>query len=256
MKTALTIAGSDPGGGAGLQADLRVFKSFGLHGFSVPAALTAQNTAGISAIYPVEPGFLRAELETLLSDARPDALKTGMLWSKNAIHAVAEAVRKYSLKNLVVDPVSVSSSGTPLMETSVPPYMEAIKELFGLARVITPNVYEAAALTGMIVEDPHGMERAAAALMETGTEAVIITGGHLAGVAVDVLYDGRKMYRLSGKKIPGAFHGTGCVFSAAVTALLALGADVRKAAGGAREFTEKAIKGAYKTGKGMRVLNI
>jgi hydroxymethylpyrimidine/phosphomethylpyrimidine kinase len=254
MRSALTIAGSDPTGGAGLQADLKVFRSFGLYGYSVVSALTAQSTAGVDSVVPVEEGMIRRQLESLFRDVRPDALKTGMLYTGFAVRLVAEAVKERKLSNLVVDPLGVSSTGVGLAEDGA---MGVIREgLFPLARVVTPNIREAEDLTGTPVAGEGGMERAARALKDMGPDAVIVTGGHLEGTAVDVYYDGVVLERLSGEKIQGEYHGTGCVFSAAVAALLALGRTPLEAAGEAKEFVRWAIRGACRPGGGMGLLGI
>ena len=157
MKTALTIAGSDPTGGAGLQADLKVLKSFGVHGFSVVSSITAQNTRGVDSIFPVERDAFQKQLRVLLSDIRPDALKTGMLFSKWSVEITAGIIREFSLKNLVIDPVSVSSSGMGLMEDGS---LDMIREkLFPLSKVITPNIYEASVLTGIMIENKGGWKK-------------------------------------------------------------------------------------------------
>lgn len=254
MKTplALTIAGSDPGGGAGLQADLKVFKAFGVHGLSVASALTAQNTKEVSGIMPVSGDFFKKQLDTLLSDMLPGALKTGMLLTAENIRITARCVEEYALKNLVVDPVSISSSGTALVEEGV---LDLIKDLlFPLATVITPNIYEASLLSGMMVEDTEQMTEAAQKLLQMGPKCVIVTGGHLMEEAVDIFHDGKVTIRLMGKKLAGDFHGTGCVFSAAITASLAKGETPEQASRGAKEFMEKRISGAFYPGGGMGVL--
>ena len=252
IKIALTIAGSDPGGGAGLQADLKVFAELGVHGLSACAALTAQNTRKVAGIWPVPGDFLTDELGALFSDMRPDAFKTGMLFSLENIRSAARAIKENALKNLVVDPVSISSSGTPLIEEGG---LDLLKDLlFPLAAAITPNIYEASLLAGMPVEDIPQMEEAAAKLKETVPGAVVITGGHLRDKAVDIFHDGKVTIRLAGKKIAGNFHGTGCVFSAAMAAYLAKGDSLEKAAGGAKEFIERKIAHAFYPGGGMGVL--
>lgn len=254
MKSALTIAGSDPTGGAGLQADLRVFKSFGIHGLSVTAALTAQDTEGVSAMIPVDRDFFLRQIDVLLKDITPDALKTGMLFSSWTIEIIADRIEAYSLKNLVVDPVTVSSTGVPLLEQET---LEAVKEqLFPLARVITPNIYEASVLTGMNIENVDDMERAAKKLKETGAETVIITGGHLEGLALDLYYDGEDFHRIESVKSEGEYHGTGCAFSSAITASLALGHSTLESARKAKEYINNAIRKAYHLGKGMGLLNL
>lgn len=253
MKTALTIAGSDPTGGAGLQADLKVFKSFEVHGFSVVSALTAQNTKGVDSIYPVNRDYLEKQLRILLSDVRPDATKIGMLYSKWAVEIVAEMLKKYSLNNLVIDPVTVSSSGTSLVSDGT---LDAIREkLFPFSKVITPNIYEASVLTGIMIEDKNDMENAARALKDMGTETVVITGGHLKEIALDLYYDG-EFHDIKSIKIKGEYHGTGCAFSAAVTALLALDHTPLESVRKAKEFINSSIRKAYHPGKGMGLLNL
>lgn len=254
MKTALTIAGSDPTGGAGLQEDLKVFHHFGVYGLSAVSALTAQNTFRVDAVLRVEGNFLEEQLNTLLSDIRPDALKTGMLFSKDAIRSVAKIIRGYDLQNLVIDPVTISSTGTSLIEDGA---LEILKnELFPLSKVITPNIYEASALSGINVENENDMEKAAAMIKELGMETVIITGGHLKEDTLDLIYDGKRFHYIGGKKIRGEFHGTGCAFSAAITALLAKGTPVIEAVKKAKEFIDLAIKNAHAFGKGMRLLDV
>lgn len=254
MKTALTIAGSDPTGGAGLQADLRVFHALGVHGLSIPAALTAQSTSEVQDIWPVERGFFERQLTTLLSDIRPDALKTGMLYSVHVVEHAAQAMRKHELKNLVIDPVSVSSTGASLVEEGM---LDALKaELFPLARLITPNVYEASIFTGMKVESPEEMEAASVELMKLGPGAVVVTGGHLENLTLDVYYDGGSFQRLETRKIGGDYHGTGCVFSAAITAYLAHGHTPLEAVRRAKNVIQEAVRGAFHPGLGMGILRV
>lgn len=258
-ETALTVAGSDPTGGAGLQMDLRVFHHFGVYGLSAVAALTAQNTFTVGVVTGVTGRFLEEQLNTLLNDIRPGALKTGMLYSSDAVRAVAKAVKEFALPNLVLDPVAVSSTGSRLMEEGALEVMR--KELFPLARVITPNIPEACALSGITAESEGDLERMAVRLKELGPEVVIITGGHSAeaGAAsaaetLELVYDGHAFYRIPGKRTSGEFHGTGCAFSAALAALLAKGAPVVEAAAAAKEFVQGAIGGAASFGRGMRLL--
>ena len=254
MKSALTIAGSDPTGGDGLQADIKVFRAFGVHVLSAASALTAQNTEGVISVYPVDKNCFAEQLDVLLKDITPDAVKTGMLYSKQLAGVIAESISRYSLKNLVIDPVSVSSSGVSLVEDGT---LDAIREqLFPLAKVITPNIYEASVLTGISIEDVTQMEEAARELRKMGPENVMITGGHLEGEALDLFYDGFSFFRLESAKREGEYHGTGCAFSAAITASLALGHTPLEAAQKAKEFIGEAIKNAYHLGKGMRLLNL
>jgi hydroxymethylpyrimidine/phosphomethylpyrimidine kinase len=253
MKTALTIAGSDPTGGAGLQADLKVFRAFDVHGLTIMSAITAQNTVGVESVLPVEKDFFEIQLHTLLSDIRPHAVKLGMLYSTWAIELVAGAIKEYSLSNLVIDPVTVSSSGKTLVADGT---LDSIREkLFPLAKVITPNIYEASVLTGLRIEERKDMEEAAKILKDMGTEVVVITGGHLETIALDLYYDG-EFHDVESEKIKGEYHGTGCAFSAAITASLALGHVPLESVRRAKEFINNAIRKAYHPGKGMGLLYI
>lgn len=253
---ALTIAGSDPTGGAGLQADIRVFAHFGVYGLSAVSALTAQNTFEVKDILPVEGRFIEEQLNTLISDIRPDALKTGMLFSCDCIRSVAKIVKGFELVNLVIDPVTVSSTGACLLEEGA---LELLMgDLFPLARVITPNIYEASAISGITIEDEEGMESAARRLKELGPEVVIITGGHFSGKSgeetLELIHDGKSFHRVRGKKVKGEYHGTGCAYSAAITACLARGLSVPESAKRAKELVDSAIRHAYQIGKGMSLL--
>jgi hydroxymethylpyrimidine/phosphomethylpyrimidine kinase len=253
MKTALTIAGSDPTGGAGLQADLKVFRAFEVHGLTVVSAVTAQNTVGVESVLPVEREFFEKQLDTLLTDIKPEAVKLGMLYSTWAVELIRSAIKKYSLKNLVIDPVTVSSSGKTLVADGT---LDAMREkLFPLAKVITPNIYEASILTGLRIEERKDMEGAAKILKDMGTEVVVITGGHLEAIALDLYYDG-EFHDVEGKKMEGEYHGTGCVFSAAITASLAFGHTPLESVRKAKEFINRAIKMASHPGKGMGLLYI
>jgi len=253
MKIALTIAGSDPTGGAGLQADLRTFKSMGVYGLSVPSALTVQDTSGVLDIHEVPADFFSAQLDTILKDIYPHAIKTGMLYSPDSIRIVAQKIKWYSLKNLVIDPVTVSSTGVSLLKEDA---LEVMRDyLFPLARVITPNVYEAQLLTGINIEGEKDMKDVAVRLRDFGPEVAIVTGGHLHGGAADILWDGEGFLTLKSERVGGGYHGTGCVFSSAITASLALGYDVKESALRAKEFVLNAIRSAISPGKGMKVLN-
>ncbi len=253
MKIALTIAGSDPTGGAGLQADLKVFRAFGIHGLSVVSAITAQNTEGVDSVSPVTKDFLEKQLHVLLSDISPNAIKVGMLFSSEAVEVVDDIMKKYALSNLVIDPVTVSSSGASLVENGT---LEAIREkLFTLSKAITPNIYEASVLAGIPIEGKKDMERAAKILKVMGPEVIVITGGHLEEIALDLYYDG-EFHTVEGEKLEGKYHGTGCTFSAALSALLALGYNPLESVKRAKEFTNIAIKKAYHPGKGMALLSL
>lgn len=253
-KIALTIAGSDPSGGAGLQADLKTFNALGVYGISVPSVLTSQNTEGVQGIHELPPDFFSMQLDVLLQDIRPDALKTGMIYSADFIQIIANKIRAYSLHNLVIDPVTVSSTGVLLIEEDV---MDLLKEhLFPLAKVITPNTYEASVLTGIDIKDEKDIKDAAVKLRESGPESVIITGGHLHGGAEDLLFDGNDFLTLENERLEGEYHGTGCVFSSAITACLAKGSDVKESFIRAKQIVWDAMKTGIAAGKGMKVLNV
>lgn len=254
LKVALTIAGSDPTGGAGFQADLKTFAAMGVYGLSIPAVLTAQNTRGVSGVHEVSVDFFTEELETLLKDVMPDAVKAGMLYTSEIVEKLSLSIRECSLKNIVVDPVTVSSTGVSLAKADT---LTAIKRsLFPLARVITPNIYEAYLLSGVEVNNENEMKDAALKLRDLGPEEVIITGGHLKDKAVDMLFDGKEFLFLDSERLEGEFHGTGCAFSSALAAGLALGYDVKESAVKAKEFVFNAMKNALLLGKGMKILNI
>ena len=253
MKKALTVAGFDPTGGAGIQADLKVFHALGIFGLSVVSALTAQNTEGVKAVMPVPDIFLKKQLAVLLSDLVPEATKTGMLYSESNVEVVARMIKKYSLKNIVVDPVIMSSSGKKLVEKNTPAAIR--KKIVPFCTVITPNIHEASVLSGIDIKNRLDMEKAAVCLKEYGAENVIVTGGHLRGVALDILYDGDFHY-LRSKKVRGEYHGTGCTFSAALTALLAKGYSVPDAAKEAKEFMNTAFRKTFAAGGEMRLFNI
>lgn len=251
-RTALTIAGSDPTGGAGFQADLRTFHSMGVYGLSIPAVLTAQNTEGVHCVHEIEAGFVSEQMDVLLGDVRPDAVKTGMLYAFDTVQVIARKVRQYSLDKLVIDPVTVSSTGVKLIEEKGLDIIR--KELFPLAKVITPNIYEAGVFTGTKIENAEDMKAAAVMLKDFGPETVIITGGHLEDKAMDMLFDGEEFTFIENARLEGEFHGTGCVFSASLTACLALGSDVKEAFIKAKDFTYSAMTSSILIGKGMKLL--
>ena len=254
MITALTIAGSDPSGGAGFQADLKTFQAIGVYGLSIPSVLTAQNTEGVYDIHELPSDLISHQLDVLLKDVKPDAVKTGMLYTSDTVSVVARMFKHYSLRNLVIDPVTVSSTGVQLIEERG---LEVINnDLFPLAKVITPNIYEAGIFTGKEIENEKDMKEAALKLRESGPESVIITGGHLEGRAIDVLFDGEEFFSIESERLEGEFHGTGCVFSAAITASLAMGYSAKEAFIKAKDFTYEAMKSAIPIGKGMKILNV
>lgn len=248
MIKILSIAGSDPSGGAGIQVDLKTFQTLGAHGMAIPAALTAQNSRGVMATYPVLPQAISRQIDTLMSDIKPDAVKTGMLLTPQIVDAVAEAVRRYRIRNLVVDPVIRSSSGRMLLK---PEAVRALKrELFPLAFVITPNIPEAEALAGMRIMTDENMDFAAGKLMDMGPRYVLIKGGHGKGPATDTLYGGKTVLSFSTERQKGEFHGTGCVLSSAITVFIGQGLPVEKAVEKAKLLVEKMLKRAKRVGKG------
>jgi hydroxymethylpyrimidine/phosphomethylpyrimidine kinase len=272
-NAALSIAGSDPSGGAGIQADLKVFALLGVYGMALPAALTAQNTVKVFSAKSRPVAAVREELDTLISDITPDALKTGMLYSAGVIATVADAARCYRLSNLVVDPVMISSSGKRLLKKDAEDALVGL--LFPLALVVMPNIAEAEKLSGMEINSLKDAEEAAAIIKNLGPKNVLIKGGHLLGdpvsgwrrlanggpvagsplaggkgEAVDVLFDGKNFTRFAGRRTPKEIHGAGCVYSAAVTAGLAKGLTVQDAVGAAKKFISKAIELAEPVGRG------
>jgi hydroxymethylpyrimidine kinase/phosphomethylpyrimidine kinase len=254
VPTALTIAGSDSGGGAGIQADLKTFFALGVHGMSALTALTAQNTKGVTGVHPVPAEFVTQQIETVAADLPIGAAKTGMLATAEIVEAVARAVRDLQIKNLVVDPVFISKSRDRLLAEDA---IDALKEkLFPAALVITPNLYEAGALLGQEVTTLDEMKSAAKALKDFGPAFVLVKGGHLAGEAIDVLYDGVAIIELNAERIDSPHtHGTGCILSAAITAYLAKGEPVVEAAGLAKSFVTGAIRHGLAIGGGFGPAN-
>jgi len=253
---ALSIAGSDSGGGAGIQADLACFLALGVHGASAVTAVTSQNTQSISGIHEVAAAFVGEQIRHVCADIAVAAAKTGMLASAATIREVAAAVTACSLHQLVIDPVLVSTSGTRLLAAEAQAVLVA--ELFPLARVVTPNLDEAAALAGREVRDLDQMREAARILHGLGAEWVLVKGGHLETKPVDVLYDGTSFLEfegerigLSGSKAGPPVHGTGCVLSAAITAHLTRGASVPDAVGMAKDHVTGAIRHARHVGSGV-----
>jgi hydroxymethylpyrimidine/phosphomethylpyrimidine kinase len=248
MKVALTIAGSDSGGGAGIQADLRTFAAHGLHGASAITAVTAQNTVAVLDYVALEPRMVVAQIEAVASDMAVAAVKTGMLANRAIVEAVAEAVARLRLPHLVVDPVMVAKSGDRLLDSAAE---AAYGKLFPLAEVLTPNLAEAEALLARPVRTLEAMRQAARDLHARGARTVVVKGGHLDGDPVDVFFDGRRMEELRAPRIDTRnTHGTGCTLSAAIAARLALGEEVLEAVRGAKAYLTEALRGAYTVGRG------
>jgi hydroxymethylpyrimidine/phosphomethylpyrimidine kinase len=254
MKTALTIAGSDSGAGAGIQADLKTFSALGVYGTSAITALTAQNTKGVTGVHLVPAEFVTQQIETVTSDLGCDAVKTGMLASAAIVEAVAASVEALELPNLVVDPVMIAKSGDRLLD---PDAMQALKStLLRLARVVTPNIPEAEVLTGMTIRSLADMREAARRIMRFRPAAVIVKGGHMPGDTVtDVLFDGDQLIEVSEPRVDGPHtHGTGCTFSAAIAAYLARGQSLAEATRGAKTYVTIAMQSGIDIGGGHRPL--
>ncbi|HTU00265.1 MAG TPA: bifunctional hydroxymethylpyrimidine kinase/phosphomethylpyrimidine kinase [Candidatus Sulfotelmatobacter sp.] len=254
MPTTLTIAGSDSGGGAGIQADLKTFRAYRVFGLSAVTGLTAQNTQGVRGVELPTTAFIRAQLQAIAEDIRVDAVKTGMLATAEIIRVVATAIRDFGFPSLVVDPVMIAASGDALMQHEAAPVMR--DHLFPLAMVVTPNLDEAGYLCGRKIATVAEMEAAARAIHSMGPRFVLLKGGHLpGGTVVDLLYDGAAFTRREGARIAGEFHGTGCTLSSAIAAGLARGLAVREAVAAAQEYVALAIGSAPAVGKGRRPLN-
>jgi hydroxymethylpyrimidine/phosphomethylpyrimidine kinase len=254
MPTALTIAGSDSGGGAGIQADLKTFTAFRVFGLSVITGLTAQNTRGVRGVELPTTDFIAAQLRAVLEDIGADAVKTGMLATGAIIRTVAGVVREFGLTNLVVDPVMIAASGDALMQHEAAPVMR--EHLFPLATVVTPNLDEATFLCERKIRTIDDMQEAARTIHAMGPRYVLIKGGHLPGDrVVDLLFDGLEFVRRESPRIPGEFHGTGCTLSSAIVSGLAKGLAVSEAVAAAQAYIALAIHAAPAVGGGRRPLN-
>lgn len=252
---ALTIAGSDPGGGAGAQADLKTFSAFGVYGMSAITAVTVQNTLGVSGVMAVPPQVVADQMDAVLSDIGAGAAKTGMLGSAPVIRSIAGRLKAHRARNLVVDPVMYAKSGHALLQPQAVGAL--IKDLLPLALVVTPNAPEAERLSGIKVRDAAGAGRAAKAIRALGPRYVLVKGGHLAGpVCEDLLYDGRTFTVFRSPRLDTRnTHGTGCTLSAAIAAGLARGLPPKKAVAGAVEYVAGAIRHALPLGRGHGPLN-
>ena len=249
MAKALTVAGSDSGGGAGIQADLKSFAALGVYGASVITAITAQNTKGVTAVYDVPPDMVSMQFDAVMEDIGADAVKTGMLSTSAIIQVVGDRIREYEVVNLVVDPVMVAKSGDPLLQPEAVATLRDV--LLPLALVATPNLPEAEALLGRPVESDRDIRQAAESIHRLGTKFVVIKGGHRQGDANDVFYDGSQFEEFPAPRIPTEnTHGTGCTFASAIAAGLAKGRSPRDAVADAKEYVTGAIRHAYSIGRG------
>jgi hydroxymethylpyrimidine/phosphomethylpyrimidine kinase len=258
VKKVLTIAGSDSGGGAGIQADLKAFAARGVYGMSALTAITAQNTVGVQGVFELPPEFVGQQIDSVMSDIGADAWKTGMLSNANIVRVVAERARHYGVERLVVDPVMVAKSGDALLRSEARDAL--IEDLLPLAQVVTPNHHEAQVLTGLEISSLDDMRLAARAIHELGSRYVVVKGGHLPAVqaAIDVLFDGQAFYDFESPRIDTAnTHGTGCTFASAIAAELAKGLPVREAVATAKAYLTAALRAAVDLhiGRGHGPLN-
>jgi hydroxymethylpyrimidine/phosphomethylpyrimidine kinase len=262
MPVAMTIAGSDPSGGAGLQADLKTFAALKVYGLSVITAVIAQNSARVSQVQPMTPAMVMAQLETVVAERMPDALKIGALASAKVAKIVAQGVQSLGLPAPVLDPVLVASSGTRLLEPAAERILRA--QLIPLAALITPNIPEAEVLSEIAIDGLAAMQRAAQALHQLGPRAVLIKGGHWPASpddsgrtqVVDLFFDGRRYIEFAAVRIPGAgAHGTGCALSAAIAAWLARGCELENAIRRAKGFMTRALKNTFMLGNGRPILD-
>ena len=254
MKTALTIAGSDSSGGAGIQADIKAMTMNGVFAMSAVTALTAQNTTGVFAIQESTPEFLAAQIDAVFADIFPDAVKIGMVSSSKLIHVIAESLKKWQAKNVVVDPVMVATSGAKLIDDDA---VQALAdELLPLAVVVTPNIPEAEILSGMKIADELGMTEAARKISARFGCSVLVKGGHMLNDANDYLHDGESGSWLKGKRIDTHnTHGTGCTLSSAIAANLAKGYALTESVSLAKEYISGALGAMLDLGKGSGPMN-
>lgn len=250
----MTIAGSDSGGGAGIQADLKTFAALGTYGTSVLTAITAQNTREVAAIAEVPEEVVIAQIDSVMEDIGSDAVKTGMLSSKQIIANVVDRLEAWGPSHLVVDPVMVSKSGVPLLSTDA---IETLREeLLPMATVVTPNLPEAEILAQQDVRSQQEMESAARTLHDRGVDVVVIKGGHLEGTPVDFVFDGASSHWLEAPRVDTTnTHGTGCTFSAAIAALLSHGCEYLEALQLAKLYITNALEQSYSIGEGFSPVN-
>ena len=254
MKTAVSIAGSDCSGGAGIQADLKTMTMNGVYAMSAITALTAQNTTGVTGILEVSPEFLAQQIDMIFTDIRPDAVKIGMVSNSRLIETIAERLRHYRAENIVVDPVMVATSGSKLMETDAVATLK--KELLPLAAVVTPNIPEAEVLSGMNIRDEEDMTAAAKYISQAYHCAVLLKGGHSINDANDLLYADGTAKWFHGKRIPNpTTHGTGCTLSSAIASNLAKGYDLETSVRRAKDYISGALAAMLDLGQGSGPMN-
>jgi len=251
----LSIAGLDSSGGAGISADIKTFTALKVYGASIVTAITAQNTKKITGVFPLPPTILSAQLETTLKDIKFDAVKTGMLTNGKLIEIVVQKLKKYKVKNIVIDPVMISTEGTALLKPSAIKIL--VKKLFPIATLVTPNIAEVQKLVGIKIKNIDDIKLACKKIKKLGAKNVLIKGGHLnSEICVDTLYAKNKFYSFSCLKVKTKnTHGTGCTLSAAITAYLAKGEKIDAAVGKAKQYITGAIKKSLKIGLGIGPLN-
>ena len=249
VPVAMTIAGSDSGGGAGIQADLKTFSALGVYGASTLTAITAQNTVAVTAVHELPTNVIAAQIEAVITDIGVDAVKTGMLSSSAIVEAVAGELERFDIQNLVVDPVMVAKSGDPLLREEA---VEAVKaRLVPLAALVTPNIPEAETLTGLSIDKDEDMKEAARRIVAMGARTVVVKGGHRDGPATDLFFDGAAFTEFSSERFDTVnTHGTGCTFASAAAAGLAQGKSVLEAVAQAKEYVTEAIRNSYPLGQG------
>ncbi len=253
IPKALTIAGSDSGGGAGIQADLKTFSAFRVFGMSVLTAITAQNSLGVQGVFDLPPEFVARQIDSVLGDFGADAVKIGMLSTVPIVAAVADRLRAHRQERIVLDPVMIAKSGDPLLQPDARAAL--LKQMLPLADVVTPNLHEAAALAGIPVGSEAEMEEAARRILALGPRRVLVKGGHLKEAATDILWDGRAFTRFSAPRIDSPnTHGTGCTYSAAIAAGLAGGRPLEPAIREAKAYVTAAIREGFSAGRGVGAL--
>lgn len=249
MKNVLTIAGSDSCGGAGIQADLKTFSALGTYGMSVITAVTAQNTQGVLDVQDITPDIVEKQIEAIFDDINVDAVKIGMVSNSNTIKTIAKNLRKYNVKNIVLDPVMISKSGYDLLKPEAKSAL--IDELIPLATIITPNIPEAEEISEIKINNIDDMKKAANKIYKMGPKFVLVKGGHLSDTADDVLFDGKDIKILRGDRFKTKnTHGTGCTLSSAIASYIALGYSVYDAVKLAKDYITTAIKHSFSIGKG------
>src|SRR5699024_2726538 len=254
MEKLLTIAGTDPSGGAGIQADLKTFAAHKTYGMSVITSVVAQNTTGVTNVIDLPPIFIGEQLDAVFTDIYPDGIKVGMISNEEIIKVIVEKLKEYEAKNIVIDPVMVSTSGNSLMKSTAEKVL--INELLPLADIITHNMPEAEVLSGIEIKSKKDMEKASKIIGESIKGAVLVKGGHLEDSADDVLYMDGELYWLEGKRIENSnTHGTGCTLSSAIAINLAKGMNILEAVENAKIYLTGAIKSNLDLGKGRGPLN-